>query len=161
GFTSVKAMDRITVEVRNGPYAVEVTGPQADHVATSIELDGTLKINERNRPWFSGRHRVDALVRISMPTVTDLVAAKGGTLNAYDISGEDVSLVSAMGGELTINGSCHAVDATAAMGGIVRAGNFHCLTADISSAMGGDVRVFATNTFDATAAMGGSVHIAG
>ena len=28
GFTSVKAVDHIVVEVRNGPYAVEVSGPK-------------------------------------------------------------------------------------------------------------------------------------
>ena len=48
-----------------------------------------------------------------------------------------------------------------AMGGIVRAQDFHCVTADISAAMGGEARVFATRTFDATAAMGGTVNIAG
>ncbi|MFT3726737.1 MAG: DUF2807 domain-containing protein [Terricaulis sp.] len=161
-FTSVKAYDHLVVEVRNGAqYSVEVTGPQADRIATSIDLDGALKINERNRPWFGPDRRVDALVRVTMPNVTDLAAAKGATLTAFDITGEDVSIVAAMGGELTINGSCHSVDATAAMGGTLRADNFHCLTADISAAMGGDARVFATQTFDATAAMGGSVHIAG
>lgn len=161
GFTAVKAVDHITVEVRSGPYSVEVTGPEASRIATSIDLDGALKINERNRPWFGPDRRVNALVRIAMPNVTGLAAAKGATLTAYNISAEDVSLVAAMGAELTINGSCSAVNATAAMGGVVRADNFHCLTADISAAMGGDARVFATNTFDATAAMGGSVRIAG
>lgn len=161
-FTSVKAYDHLVVEVRNGPhYAIEVTGPQADRIVTSIDIDGALKINERNRPWFGPDHRIDALVRVTMPNVTSLAAAKGAALTAYDITGEDVSLVAAMGGELTINGSCHAVDATAAMGGVLRAQNFHCLSADISAAMGGDANVFATNTFDATAAMGGSVRIAG
>lgn len=162
GFTAVKALDHITVEVRRGSqYSIEVTGPQADRIVTSLDENGALKINERNRPWFGPDRRINALVRVTMPTVTDLAAAKGATLTAYDIEGEDVSLVAAMGAELTINGSCHAVDATAAMGGVVRADNFHCLTADISAAMGGDVRVFATNTFDATAAMGGNVHISG
>jgi hypothetical protein len=161
GFTAVKAVDHIVVEVRTGPYAIEVTGPQADRIVTSIDMDGALKINERNRPWFGPDRRINAIVRVTMPTVTDLAAAKGATLTAYDIQGEDVSLVAAMGAQLTINGACHAVDATAAMGGVLRAQNFHCLTADISAAMGGDVHVFATNTFDATAAMGGSVRIDG
>jgi hypothetical protein len=162
GFSAVKAVDHITVEVRRGPqYAIDVTGPEVDRIVTSIDMDGALKINERNRPWFGPDRGVNALVRVTMPTVTDLAAAKGATLTAYDIEGEDVSLVAAMGAELTINGACHAVDATAAMGGMVRAAAFHCQTADISAAMGGDVRVFATDTFDATAAMGGSVHISG
>ena|SRR5690242_394873 len=162
GFTAVKALDHIVVEVRRGPqYSIEVTGPQADRIVTSLDENGALKINERNRPWFGPDRRINALVRVTMPTVTDLAAAKGATLTAYDIEGEDVSLVAAMGAELTINGACHAVDATAAMGGVVRADAFHCQTADISAAMGGDVRVFATNTFDATAAMGGSVRISG
>src|SRR5262249_49320319 len=154
GFTSVKAMDHIVVEVRTGPqYAIEVTGPQADRIVTSIDLQGALKINERNRPWFGPDRRINALVRVTMPAVTDLAAAKGATLTAYDINVEDISVVAAMGGEIVINGSCHSVDATAAMGGTVHAENLHCLSADISAAMGGDARVFATQTFDATAAM--------
>ncbi len=51
GFTGVKAYDHIVVEVRSGPhYAAEVTGPQADRIVTSMDIDGSLKINERNRP---------------------------------------------------------------------------------------------------------------
>lgn len=161
-FTSVKAYDHVVVEVRNGPQlSVDVTGPQADRIATSIDMDGALKISDRNRPWFGRSRPIDAVVRITMPNIEDLASAKGATLTAYDITAHDISIVAAMGGTLTINGTCHAVDATAAMGGELRAENLHCQTADISAAMGGDARVFATDTFDATAAMGGSVRIGG
>ncbi len=161
GFDSVQAQDNIVVEVRTGPqFAVEVTGPEANRIITRIDRD-QLKVSERNRPWFGRDRRVNALVRVTMPRIESLAAAKGATLTAIDITADDMSLAAAMGGELRINGTCHDVDVAAAMGGIVRAQNFHCLTADISAAMGGDARVFATRTFDATAAMGGSVNIAG
>jgi len=161
GFTSVQAQDNIVVEVRAGPqYAVEVTGPEANRIIT--RLDGSqLKISERNRPWFGRDRRINALIRVTAPNVSGLAAAKGATLNAFDITADDMSLAAAMGGELRVTGTCHAVDVAAAMGGIVRAQDFHCVTADISAAMGGEARVFATRTFDATAAMGGMVNIAG
>ncbi|MBS0386562.1 MAG: DUF2807 domain-containing protein [Proteobacteria bacterium] len=161
GFTEVQAQDNIVVEVRTGPqYAVEVTGPEANRIITRVERN-QLKVSERNRPWFGPDRRINALVRITMPAVSSLAAAKGATLSAFDIGADDMSLAAAMGGELRINGSCHSVDVAAAMGGVVRAEGFRCATADISAAMGGEARVFATNTFDATAAMGGSVNIAG
>jgi hypothetical protein len=162
GFTSIKALDHVVVEVRSGPqYAIDVSGPEADRIATAIDVDGTLKINERNRPWFGLDRRVDALVRVTMPRVTELAAAKGARLTAYDINAQSMSLTAAMGGVLAINGSCRDLHATAAMGGVLHAENFRCATADTTAAMGGDVAVFATDTFDATAAMGGSVHIGG
>jgi hypothetical protein len=161
GFTAVQAQDNIVVEVRSGPqYAVEVTGPEASRIITRLDRR-QLKISERNRPWFGPDRRVNALVRVTMPSVSSLAAAKGATLTAFDITADDMSLAAAMGGELRVNGTCHSVDVAAAMGGIVRAQDFHCVTADISAAMGGEARVFATRTFDATAAMGGTVNIAG
>lgn len=161
GFTGVQVQDNIVVEVRAGPqYTVEVTGPEANRVITRLERN-ELKISERNRPWFGPDRRVNALVRVTLPRISSLAAAKGATLNAFDIAADDISLAAAMGGELRVNGSCHSVDVAAAMGGVVRAEGFHCVSADISAAMGGEAQVFATHTFDATAAMGGSVNIAG
>lgn len=161
GFNAVQAQDNIVVEVRIGPqFAVEVVGPEANRIITRIERN-QLKVSERNRPWFGRDRRVNALVRVTMPRVASLAAAKGATLTAIDINADDMSLAAAMGGELRVNGSCESLDVAAAMGGIVRAQDFHCVTADISAAMGGEARVFATRTFDATAAMGGSVNIAG
>jgi len=162
GFTRVKAVDHIAVEVRMGPtYRVEVTGPEADRIATGIDIDGALKVSERNRAWFGPDRGVNALVRVTMPNVTELVGAKGATLTAYDINVERMSLVAAMGAVVNINGQCRALSATAAMGGVLHAQNFHCATLDTTAAMGGDVEVFASDRFDATAAMGGSVRIAG
>jgi hypothetical protein len=161
GFSAVQAQDNIVVEVRVGPqFAVEVTGPEANRILTRIERN-QLKVSERNRPWFGPDRRVNALVRVTMPEISSLAAAKGATLTAFDIAADDMSLAAAMGGELRVNGTCRSLDVAAAMGGIVRAQDFHCATADISAAMGGEARVFATNTFDATAAMGGTVNIAG
>lgn len=160
-FNEVQAQDNIVVEVRIGPqYAVEVTGPEANRITTRIDRD-QLKISERNRPWFGRDRRINALVRVTLPAVSGLAAAKGATLTAFDINADDMSLAAAMGGELRVNGACHSVDVAAAMGGVVRAEGFRCASADISAAMGGEARVFATRTFDATAAMGGTVNIAG
>src|SRR5690349_7025581 len=83
GFTSVQAQDNIVVEVRTGPqYAIEVTGPEADRIVTRLDRD-QLKISERNRPWFGHDRRINALVRVTAPSVSSLAAAKGATLNAF------------------------------------------------------------------------------
>jgi hypothetical protein len=62
---------------------------------------------------------------------------------------------------LRADGTCTNLDASAAMGGSIRAEDLRCETADISAAMGGDARVYASSRFDASAAMGGSVNVAG
>ena len=161
GFRNVQAVDNIVVEVRLGPaFAVEVTGPQADRVITRVE-GHALKISERNRPWFGPDRRVAALVRVTMPEVSGLAAARSANLTGFDIHARDISLAAAMGGELRVTGTCDGADVAAAMGGIVHAEGFQCARADISAAMGGEASVFASQTFQATAAMGGSVDIAG
>jgi len=75
GFNGVAAADPIRVEIATGSaYAVEVTGGDAARVATQVEGD-TLRIFQRNRPWFGGGRRLDASVRITMPEIDAISAA--------------------------------------------------------------------------------------
>lgn len=161
GFDGVAASGHFDVEVSIGAeFLVDITGPDAARLRTHVE-DDTLKIQTRNRPWFGGEPHVNATVHVTLPRLESLVAARGAEVSAVGLDSDDLDLVAAMGGELTASGACGALSATAAMGGVINAGDLHCVSADVSAAMGGDARVFATESLDASAAMGGSVRVGG
>jgi hypothetical protein len=182
GFTEINAADRITVEVLVGEaYSVQVTGPDADRVRTHV--DGrTLRISDRNRPWFGGTPDLDATVRITSPRVEGVAASRGAELTATlsgqcgafsaaaamggtaSVSGVNCSNVSAsasMGGSLEMAGACGDLSASASMGGEVRARDLQCRTVDASASMGGALRVYASESYDASASMGGAVDVDG
>ena len=47
------------------------------------------------------------------------------------------------------------------MGGSVGARDLQCRTVDASAAMGGEIRAYASESYDASASMGGSISFAG
>jgi hypothetical protein len=160
-FDGVAASDRIRVEVLQGDgYRVEVLGADAEDVRTRVE-GRTLKITQANRGWFGGNRRIDASVRVTLPAIDSLAAARGAEVRAANIRADDMSLAAAMGGELRVTGTCNSLSAAASMGGVVDAQNFQCADADAAASMGGDVRVFASRRFEAAASMGGAINVAG
>jgi hypothetical protein len=182
GFDEVHASDKLRVEVTVGEaYAVEVDGADAGRVRTRIDGD-ELRISDARRPWIGSGRQLDAVVRVTMPEVRALAAARGAELRATlsgpcdqltavaamgatteveDLQCDSVEAAAAMGGTLRLAGTCRVLDATAAMGGNLRADRLQCETVDASAAMGGDVRAYASQSYDASAAMGGSVNVAG
>jgi hypothetical protein len=161
GFTSVSAADRIRVQVTVGEgYRVEVSGADADKVATRVD-EGRLFIRRRHRPFWGATPRMDANVRVTMPAVEGLSSSRGAELSATGINAGSLSLAAAMGGELRAAGECTALDAAASMGGVIDADELHCQHADIAASMGGEARVYASNRYDVAASMGGSVSVAG
>lgn len=161
GFTAVAAEDQIEVFISQGQgYAVDVTGADAARVRTRIEGD-TLKISQANRGWFGPRRELDATVRITMPRIDAIAAARGAEVVAHDIRAGAMDLAAAMGGVIEIDGECNSLSASVAMGGVLEANDFRCRSADVSAAMGGVAEVYASNTYDASAAMGGTIDIAG
>ena len=161
GFDEVNVADHIEVEVAIGPqYAVEVSGREAQRVVTRLDGD-TLRISERNRPWFGGDHKVDAVVRVTLPRIEGLAASRGAVVRMGRVETDSMSLAAAMGGELSISGTCRSLNVAVSMGGIVRAADFQCQTADAAASMGGEARIFASQSFDASASMGGIVNVTG
>ena len=160
-FDSIHVQDAIRVDVTSGDQLlVDVSGPEADRVRTELK-GGTLNISEIGRPWFGHDRQLNATVRITMPRVASLESAKGATLIAVDVHGDDVTIAAATGGELRISGNCQSATVNVSMGGVIRANDFQCARATISASMGGDARVFASATYDASASMGGEVRVAG
>ncbi|WP_395648320.1 GIN domain-containing protein [Terricaulis sp.] len=161
GFDGVNVSDRIEADVMIGPqFSVDVSGPDAGRVQTRLDGD-TLRISERNRPWFGGSRRVNATVRVTLPRIEGLAASRGASVRMGRVETDSMSLAAAMGGELTISGSCRNLSVAVSMGGIVKAEDFQCLTADAAASMGGEARIFASQSFDASASMGGVVNVAG
>jgi hypothetical protein len=160
GFDGVAAQDQIEVIITMGDtYSVQVTGSDAERVRTEVR-EHTLHIKDRRRPWF-GSHDLDAVVRVTMPQVEDIAAARGAEVTATNIIAEAFEIAAAMGGVIEISGTCTDLDASVAMGGVLEAGDFHCVNADVSAAMGGVAEIYASNSFDASAAMGGAIDISG
>lgn len=160
GFDSVGASDQLRVEiVVGGDYAVEVTGADADRVVTEVD-GGTLKIRQRNRPWFGSR-QLDATVRVSMPELEELAGARGVEIIATGVEANAFDVAAAMGAVVRVSGTCRALDAAAAMGGDIRAEGLQCETADVAAAMGGTAHVFASQSYEGSASMGGTINVAG
>lgn len=182
GFDNVNASGRFRVEIAVGPaHTVNVEGPDAARIVTRRDGD-TLKIEPRNRPWFGGEPRYDAVVRVTLPrfegvaasrgaqvsatgggacTDFDAAAAMGANLIVRELFCGHVDASAAMGGEMELIGGCRSLDASAAMGGIVGADALLCETVDASAAMGGEIKAFAETSYDASAAMGGDIDVSG
>jgi|CXWL01.1.fsa_nt_gi hypothetical protein len=182
GFDNINASGRFRVEIAVGPaHTVNVEGSDAARIVTRRDGD-TLKIEPRNRPWFGGEPRYDAVVRVTLPrfegvaasrgaqvnatgggacTEFDAVAAMGANLVVRELFCGHVDASAAMGGEMELVGGCRSMDVSAAMGGIVEADALHCETVDASAAMGGEIKAFAETSYDASAAMGGDIDVSG
>ncbi len=182
GFDNVNASGRFRVEIAIGPaHSVNVEGPDAARIVTRRDGD-TLKIEPRRRPWFGGEPRFDALVRVTLPRLEGVAAARGANVSA--IAGGDcsefdavaamganlvvrelycgrVDASAAMGGVIELIGGCRTLDVAAAMGGTVNAEALRCDTVDASAAMGGEIKAFAETSYDASAAMGGDIDVSG
>lgn len=160
GFDAVAASDQIKVEITvGGDYSVTVTGRDADRVLTEVE-DGALKIRQRNRRWF-GSNDLDATVRISMPELESVAAARGAELTATGVEAITFEIAAAMGAEVRVSGTCRTLDAAAAMGATVHASELRCETVDVAASMGGTAEVYASRSYDGAASMGGTISVSG
>ncbi len=161
GFQGVAARDGVEVYVTQGEgYRVDVTGRDADRVRTEVS-DHTLQISQRNRSWFGFQRDLDATIRVTMPIVEDLSAARGASLHATGLRAGDLDISAAMGADLEVAGTCRSLSASASMGAAVDASELVCSNADASASMGADVNVNASNSFDASASMGASISNSG
>lgn len=158
GFDGVGASDKIEVYVTQGEaFRVEVSGRDAARVRTEVNNGNVLEISSRSRTWWGGTRDLDATVRVTMPTIENLAAARGASLRATNIRAGNLDLAAAMGAELEVSGTCSRVDISAAMGASVDAEHLICGEADVSASMGADIELNATQGFDASASMGASI----
>jgi hypothetical protein len=159
GFTKVEASAGTDVTVVVGPaFRVEVTGPGADRIQTSVQGD-TLHV--RPTPGFNWGPRPPSEIRVTMPTVTGLSASSGADLEASGLNGGNVSLASSSGADLDASGTCGAVDASASSGADIDARRLVCTngSADVSS--GADIALNVTGTINVDASSGGGVLLFG
>jgi hypothetical protein len=181
GFDAVIASGRFHVEIAVAEtYSITVEGADAARIRTAVQR-GALKIEPSRRPWF-GEPRYDALVRVTLPSLTSVSAARGavvsaaagggcGAFDAVAAMGADltvaglecvtVSASAAMGAELEMAGTCGSLDLSAAMGAAIDTTALRCRELDASAAMGADVEAFASDSYDASAAMGGDIIVIG
>lgn len=162
GFQDIAAENGVRVDVGIGPrFAVDVSGRDARYVRTEVR-DGTLRISRGNLPWFGiGFHDFDGRVRVAMPSLDGISAARGAVVNANGVRANNFAASAAMGGVIEVAGTCSDMDASVAMGGVLSAEGLHCDSVAISAAMGGTADIFAARTYSASASMGGTVNVSG
>jgi hypothetical protein len=162
GFQDIAAENGVRVDVSIGPrFAVDVTGRDARYVVTEVR-NGTLRISRGHMPWFGiGFHDFDGRIRITMPSLEGVSAARGAVVNARGVQAHGFAASAAMGGVIDVSGACSDLDASVAMGGVLSAEGLHCDSAAISASMGGTAEVFAARTYSASASMGGTVNVSG
>jgi hypothetical protein len=183
-----ESFQRIAV---SGPYQVvitraptssyAITGRDADRLRATISDHGTLRIEPRQSRR-SDRGDYEAVVTISLPTLTSLEASSGtsvqaslaGPCNALDLEsamGAEVTVTglqcqtvdseASMGGALTIEGTCRQLNAQASMGGMLAADNLRCERVTAGASMGAMIEAFASSTYTQSSWMGADVDVRG
>jgi hypothetical protein len=159
GFTKVDASAGVDVTVSVGPsFRVEVTGPGADRIQSSVQGD-TLHV--RPTPGFHWGRRPSSDIRITMPSISGLSASSGADLEATGLSGGDVSLDSSSGADLEASGTCRAVNASASSGADIDARRLVCESGSADVSSGADIIVHVTGTLNIDASSGGDVTAVG
>ncbi len=179
GFTAIRASEGVSLEITQGPdFAVIVSGPQADQIATSIS-NGRLNISRKG--IFNFGHGPDAQVQVTLPNLEALSASSGVQVTARDLVGQrldiDISqgavleaphvrigalnLAASQGAQISIDGVCTNLNARASMGGMVEADDLDCANAIASASMGGVVEIHARESVEASASMGGVIDVGG
>lgn len=159
GFTKVDASAGTDVTVRVGPaFRVEVTGPGADRIQTTVQGD-TLHV--RPTPGFNWGRRPPSEIRVTMPRISGLSASSGADLEASGLNGGDVSLESSSGADLDASGTCGAVNASASSGADIDARRLVCASGSVDVSSGADIALHVTGTLNVDAASGGGVTVFG
>src|SRR5262249_13062670 len=104
---------------------------------------------------------LNAVVHVTLPSVTALSAAKGATLHANGIRAEDLAVSASMGAEMVVSGECHSLNVSGSMGADIDANQLDCASAAASASMGAEVRVHAREALSASASMGGDIQVSG
>lgn len=182
GFTSVDASGKYRVEVSQGEgFAVSIDGSDAGRVETEVER-GVLRITQPTS-WFglAPARRLNAVVRVRMPTVEALSAARGVTMIAADLTSQRLELSAAQGAQLNVvgvsggsvalsaeqgaaieaAGVCESLEANASMGGSIEADDLVCARGAGNASMGGVLEMRASTSIEANASMGGVIDVTG
>ena len=155
GFTKVEASAGTDVTVNVGlSFRVEVTGPGADRIQTTVHGD-TLHV--RPTPGFHWGRRPPAEIRVTMPSISGLSASSGADLEAAGLSGGDVSLESSSGADLEASGTCRAVSASASSGADIDARRLVCDSGSADVSSGADIVLHVNGTLNVDASSGGDV----
>lgn len=158
GFHSVHAASRVEVEIRQGAnFSVILEGPEAAQTTTRVS-NGTLYI-EPPRRWFSSRR--DTHVRITMPEIRGIGASAGSEVEALDIRAQELSLDASSGAELTVSGTCTALNADASSGADLDASRLRCATANVDTSSGAEAHVNASQSANVDASSGSDIYLTG
>lgn len=155
GFSRVSASAGTRVEVTVGEFAVDVSGRDAQRIATRV-VNGTLIVEPVRNIGFSWGRR-EALVRVSMPRIEGLEASSGAAIRGEGVSGPAIALEASSGAELVIAGECASFSADASSGANIRAAGLRCENGSVEVSSGASVHVFASGRLDVEASSGGDV----
>jgi hypothetical protein len=162
-FTRVHAEGLFRVEIARGDErSVELSGAQMDHVSMRVR-NGALRIWQNDQNWVRDRDRrlMDAVVRIRMPTLTELQVTRGAQAEV-DLGRVDAIEVEASTfGVATLTGHCERLEATGSVDAQINAQGLSCDAVEAEAATRARVRVHATEAVTANARWAGEVEITG
>lgn len=160
GFDRISASAGTRVEVAVGrAFSVEVTGRDAERIVTRVS-NGAL-IVEPVREWWPWRGRREALVRVTMPSVSGLDASSGARVTAAGVAGGPIALEASSGANLDVSGTCSTFTVDASSGAEIDASALQCDNGSVDVSSGARAHVFATGVLDVDASSGGDVIASG
>lgn len=161
GFSKISANAGTRVEVAvGGGFRVDVEGRDADRIVTRVAGD-TLVIEPVRSFGFHFGGRRDAIVRVSLPSLSGLDASSGAHIGASGLAGGALAMDASSGADIEIAGACASFTADASSGASIDAQAMRCETGSVDVSSGASARVFATGRLNVDASSGGDVEAYG
>jgi opacity protein-like surface antigen len=162
GFDSVDAGGGFRVVVTMGDtQSVRFEGDGDDFEKINYEVRGDeLRLDQQSR-WFVRRHDIDVTVYVTLTEVDSLDFARGISADASGLSGRNIDVDVSTGAEVSLSGSCDALNVDLSTGAELDARELVCARVDADASTGAVGRVHATDEIEAHASMGATLQVFG
>jgi hypothetical protein len=158
GFDSVDVKTGVNVELKQGPFAVQVAASDPDNI--KIKQEGSrLEISHEGFSLFGWNGR--NTVTVTAPTFVSIEADSGGDVEGFDLKLDTIALRTASGGDIELSGECKSVTADAASGGDIDGEKLKCETGKAEASSGGDVNLWVSGSASGEASSGGDIEFHG
>ncbi|MBS0384712.1 MAG: DUF2807 domain-containing protein [Proteobacteria bacterium] len=155
-----------------GPYQLNVVvgAPAARSIAdgkaeylTDLDMrveNGVLRIR-RNCSGICNSNHTRAVIDISAPSLDRVAVGWGADAQVRGVAADTFDATASMGSDLSIDGTCGALTASASMGADLHASHLRCHDVRATASMGADMSVYASQSIAARAGLGTDIHVAG
>lgn len=159
---SITGVYELDVDV-GGDFSIVLSGSKKEMDNIVVDRKGdTLELGQKKKTkTYDGKNRKGIQAKIGLPALNALQIAGVGTGKVYGVESETFDLEIGGVGELSIAGTCGALNADIAGVGDINTKGLKCKTAEVSLAGVGEMSAYASDTVDVSAAGVGSVDIYG